>query len=242
MVAAAELWASQRASALSASSLSLHKARNIASSSPLRNPLRNPRPVLTWGTTLGMRVVRSTVFAERVAKLLPQQWHILNRTSVLSRLASPGTWTGVRWNNKHAPHAINWVDNQRLLQLLLLAPSGGHGGGDGGGDGGNDGDLNGGDVTSSIGDTPNRGDAAASDIPSLFAPIGTRLRVNRQCLGLDLPKTGGFIEAWQHFCPVEMLHSTQEDARGAAGAMDRIRERSTPSQQRSEPLPGRHVI
>ena len=169
---AADQWA-QRAMRRGVRSVMKEDAQKPPTASPSYS-----QPQLIWSTTLGLRG-RSTTFAERVSLLLLNRssstpWRLLNRTSVLSRLAGPGTWTGVRWSSKHAPHAVNWLDNQRWLQAALLPA----------------------DAST---DDP-KGSAA------LYAPAGVRAVLSRQCLGLDMPTVrDSFIEAWQHYCSVDLV-------------------------------------
>lgn len=154
----------------------------------------SPSPFgVVWATTLGLRT-RNTRFSEEVAaRLLSRKppprdgWRVLNRTSVLARLASPGGWTGVRMSSKHAPHAVNYVDAQRLLRMILLRPRGG-------GEGTTTGTRRG------VVD-----ECEEETTKQLCAPSGAHARVSRVCLGLDLPNTGSFIEAWQQYCAVDFV-------------------------------------
>ena len=99
---------------------------------------RAKRVTAVWATTLGLHR-RNRSFADKVAALLVpnghvnadvntpptdpprshQQWQLLNRSSELARVASDAGRQGVKLSNGHAPHGINWIDNQRLLHALL---------------------------------------------------------------------------------------------------------------------------
>jgi hypothetical protein len=59
---------------------------------------------------------------EAAASLLSMKasrWSVLNRTSMISLTANEYGSHGIKLSNSHAPHLVNWIDNQRLLHVLL---------------------------------------------------------------------------------------------------------------------------
>jgi len=60
--------------------------------------------------------------SEAAAPLLSMKasrWSVLNRTSMMSLTANEYGSHGIKLSNSHSPHLVNWIDNQRLLHVLL---------------------------------------------------------------------------------------------------------------------------
>ena len=78
-----------------------------------------PRATLVFGTILGMKHrISGTIlqFQDSLLQRLPQsRWVVFWRDSSLAILAGNAGWKGIKLSSRHAPHLINWVDNQRLL-------------------------------------------------------------------------------------------------------------------------------
>ena len=49
---------------------------------------------------------------------LPTGWRVLDRDTNFSRVAGKGGHRGLRLSFLHQPHLVNYVDLQRLLQLI----------------------------------------------------------------------------------------------------------------------------
>lgn len=90
----------------------------------LANGLRSiadalPRATLVFGTILGMKHrIGETIlqFQDSLLQRLPQsRWVVFWRDSSLAIIAGNAGWKGIKLSSRHAPHLVNWVDNQRLL-------------------------------------------------------------------------------------------------------------------------------